>query len=110
MGMTFQEAIQLYRDIYHRFEKVEGKPWGINGAMIELTKQMGDLSKCIMLQENYYSYQGKKPENLKENIGNELADILGQLIRIADCYGIDLEEAHKAARADEDMALKRRGV
>ena len=51
--------------------------------MIELTKQMGDLSKCIMLQENYYSYQGKKPENLKENIGNELADILGQLIRIA---------------------------
>ena len=37
MGMTFQEAIQLYRDIYHRFEKVEGKPWGVNGAMIELT-------------------------------------------------------------------------
>lgn len=28
MGMSFQEAIELYRGIYHRFEKVEGKPWG----------------------------------------------------------------------------------
>ena len=46
----------------------------------------------------------------KKNIGNELADIFGQLIRIADCYGIDLEEAHAAAREEEDRDLKSRGV
>ena len=39
MGMSFQEAIELYREVYHRFEKVEGKPWGVNGAVIELSKQ-----------------------------------------------------------------------
>ena len=110
MGMSFQEAIELYRGIYHRFEKVEGKPWGVNGAMIELSKQVGDLSKCIMLKEEYYAYKGERPVGLEKNIGNELADIFGQLIRIADCYGIDLEEAHAAAREEEDRDLKSRGV
>ena len=43
-------------------------------------------------------------------LGIELADIFGQLIRIADCYGIDLEEAHAAAREEEDRDLKSRGV
>lgn len=47
---------------------------------------------------------------LEKNIGNELADIFGQLIRIADCYGIDLEEAHVQARAEEDRDLESRGV
>lgn len=69
MGMSFQEAIELYRGIYHRFEKVEGKPWGVNGAMIELSKQVGDLSKCIMLKEEYYSYKGERPVGLEKNIG-----------------------------------------
>ena len=110
MGMSFQEAIELYRGIYHRFEKVEGKPWGVNGAMIELSKQVGDLSKCIMLKEEYYAYKGERPVGLEKNIGNELADIFGQLIRIADCYGIDLEEVHAAAREEEDRDLKSRGV
>ena len=72
MGMSFQEAIELYRGIYHRFEKVEGKPWGVNGAMIELSKQVGDLSKCIMLKEEYYAYKGERPVGLEKNIGFEV--------------------------------------
>lgn len=36
-----------------------------------------------------------------DDIGNELADILYCLIRIADHYGIDLEEAHLEARRSE---------
>lgn len=108
--MTFNEAIQLYRDIYKRFEKVEGKPWGINGATIELAKQVGDLAKLIMLKEDYYASCAKKPNNLDDKIGDELADILGQIIRIADFYNIDLENAHKKARIGEDECLKLMGV
>ncbi len=108
--MTFDESIQLYRDIYKRFEKVEGKPWGINGATIELAKQVGDLSKLIMLKEDYYASCAKKPDNLEEKIGDELADIFGQLIRIADFYNINLESAHVKARTGEDECLKSMGV
>jgi NTP pyrophosphatase (non-canonical NTP hydrolase) len=108
--MTFNEAIQLYRDVYQRFEKVEGKPWGINGATIELAKQVGDLAKLIMLEEGYYASCANKPENIEERIGDELADILGQVIRIADYYKIDLENAHMKARLNEDQCLKAMGV
>ena len=36
------------------FERVEQRPWGIEGAMIELSKQVGDLSKRVMTAEKYY--------------------------------------------------------
>jgi NTP pyrophosphatase (non-canonical NTP hydrolase) len=49
-------------------------------------------------------------ENIDEKIGDELADVFGQLIRIADYYHIDLEEAHKKARTGEDESLKSMGA
>ncbi len=52
--MTFREAIELFRKVYHRFEKIEGKPWGAEGAMIEIMKQVGELAKHVMIAENYY--------------------------------------------------------
>ena len=109
-SMTFDEAVQLYRDIYKRFEIVEGKPWGAEGATIELAKQVGDLSKLVMLKEGYYAACAKKPSDLDERIGDELADIFGQIIRIADFYHIDLEDVHIKARLGEDEYLKSMGV
>ena len=112
-GMTFQQAINLYRGIYQRFEKIQGRPWGIEGSMIELAKQVGDLAKHVMVVEGYYdagrenraSYEGGK-----KAIADEVADVFGQLIRIADYYEIDLEEAHRAARIAEDEALRQKGA
>ena len=40
-------------------------------------------------------------------IGDELADVLYCLVRLADRYGIDLEAAHVAARARELAYLQR---
>lgn len=40
--------------MYHRFEKIEGRPWGVEGATIELIKQVGELAKYVMVVENYY--------------------------------------------------------
>lgn len=108
--MTFKEAIDLYKEVYKRFEKVEYKQWGINGAMIELSKQVGDLSKWVMIKEQYYAMGGSMPDNINEHIGDELVDIFGQIIRIADYYNIDLEEAHLKARKGENECLKGMGV
>jgi hypothetical protein len=61
--MTFSEAIALYRDIYHRFETIEGRPWGVEGAMMELMKQVGELAKYVMVAEQYYfAGREQKPE------------------------------------------------
>ncbi len=82
--------------------------------MMELTKQVGELSKLIMVYEKYYfSDRGKMDkqyESTKEKIADELADILYVIIRIAKHYHIDLEKAHLQAREGEDEFLKSRGV
>lgn len=112
-SMTFQQTIDLYRGIYQRFEEIQGRKWGIEGSMIELAKQVGDLAKHVMVVEGYY-YAGRENrasyEGGKKAIADELADVFGQLIRIADYYEIDLEKAHRAARQAEDEALREKGA
>ena len=112
--MTFNEAIDLAKSIIKRFENIEGKPWEIEGSMIELSKQVGDLSKLVMSYEGYYPKdRGKQDEHYeatKDKIADELADLLFTIIRIADYYDIDLEKAHIDARKGEDEYLKTHGV
>ena len=109
MDMSFNDAVKLYIDIVRRFEKIEGRPWGIEGAVMELTHQVGALAKHIMMQENYYFYSVDSTEN-KQQIADELADVFGQIIRIADYYKIDLLESHIKERNKEVLCLEENGV
>jgi len=45
MGKSFAEMQEMYRGVVKRFNKIEGQPWQAQGAMIELTKQVGELAK-----------------------------------------------------------------
>jgi NTP pyrophosphatase (non-canonical NTP hydrolase) len=111
--MTFEEAIELFRSVYRRFEQIEGRPWGVEGALMELTKQAGELAKHVMVAEHYY-FPGKEHqpgyETSREIIADELADIFAMLIRIADHYDIDLAEAHVRARRAESAHLASLGL
>lgn len=112
--MKFNEAIGLAKSVIERFEKIEEKPWGIEGAVIELQKQVGELAKLVMVYEKYYFSNrdevNKNYEANKEKIADELADILYAIIRIAKHYDIDLLESHIRARKAEDEFLKSKGV
>ncbi|MFA6255241.1 MAG: hypothetical protein WC675_04420 [Patescibacteria group bacterium] len=96
--LTFKEVIQKTNEVIKAFQEVEQRKWGIEGNMIELTKQIGELGKNVMMIENYYLAERKNDPNYntasKEEIGNELSDIFFILIRIANHYGIDLEKVH----------------
>lgn len=96
MGKSFEEQFEKTRKLYKLFETVEQKPWGVEGSMIELSKQVGDLSKRIMVAEKYYikAREGNPEYDAsKEKIADELFDIWFCLVRIADYYQINLEEA-----------------
>ena len=112
--MSFNEAVELAKKIIVRFEKIEGKPWGAEGGFIELSKQVGELGKLIMQQEKYYFPKreelDKQYASGKEKIGDELADILYAIIRLAKHYDIDLLDTHIQARKMEDDFLKSKGV
>ena len=97
MSITFKEIIDESIAVIRAFEKVEKKPWGVEGATIELAKQVGELAKHIMMYEGYYlAGRDEVPEyrTSKNHIADELSDIFFMVIRIADYYGISLEEEH----------------
>ena len=109
MDMSFNEAVNLYRDIVRLFEKIEGRDWGAEGAVMELAKQVGELTKYVMLKEKCYFFSADDSEIIN-NIQDELADVFGQIIRIADYYEIDLLKAHVEARKGEIRCLEENGV
>jgi NTP pyrophosphatase (non-canonical NTP hydrolase) len=101
---TFQELIGMTRKVITAFEQVEQRPWTIEVTMIELMKQVGDLSRRVLTFEQYYlADRSTRPDyqTSVDDIGDELADILYSLIRVAEHYHIDLEEAHIRARRQE---------
>lgn len=94
---TFQELIEVTKNVINEFKKVEKKEWGVEGAMIELSKQVGELAKSVMMFEGYYmAGRDSLPEyqTSKDKIADELSDILFMIIRIAEHYDIDLEKEH----------------
>lgn len=103
-SLSFQELEQLTKRVIREFDQREQRPWGIEGSMMELTKQVGDLARHVMVFEKYYLKDRELDPQYKTDRGrvaDELADILYCLIRIADHYKIDLEKAHLRARKRE---------
>jgi len=109
MGKSFAEMQEMYKEIVKRFNKIELQDWKAEGAMIELSKQVGELAKQVMIKEKYYALTGDVPD-VDEKLGNEMADVIAQVMRLAEYYNIDLEKAFIEAREDEDNYLKTRGV
>lgn len=58
--------------------------------MAILTEEVGELARII---SRIYGEQSFKENDLKNNISDELADVLWVLICIANQTGVDLEEA-----------------
>jgi len=109
MGKSFAEMQEMYKEIVKRFNKIELQDWKAEGAMIELSKQVGELAKQVMIKEKYYALTGDVP-NVDEKLGNEMADVIAQVMRLAEYYNIDLERAFIEAREDENRYLQSRGV
>lgn len=109
MSRTFAEMQQMHREVVQRFSTIELKPWEAQGAMIELSKQVGELAKQVMIKEKYYALTDEVPD-VDEKMANEMADVIAQVMRLADHYGIDLEQAFVDAREEEKRYLVSRGV
>ena len=89
--MTFTEMQNMYEEIVQRFSKIELQEWKAEGAMIELSKQVGELAKQVMIKEKYYALTGEVTD-VDERLGNEMADVIAQVMRLAMYYNIDLEK------------------
>lgn len=111
---SFNDAIEQAKQNAARFEKIEGKPWGVEGSVIELAKQVGQLSALVMNREGYYYKDREKVDakylSTNDKIGDELADILFAVVRIAKYYDIDLVKVNAQTRKAEDTFLQEKRV
>lgn len=109
-NVTFNEMRDASLKIWSMFDEIEQRSWSVEVVVMELMKQVGDLSKVIMNYENYYLPDRKSRCDYHSDIGsigNELADILHQIIRIADYYDVDLAKSHFLARDGEYRYIQR---
>jgi NTP pyrophosphatase (non-canonical NTP hydrolase) len=101
---SFDELVALTRRVIAGFDEREQRRWGVEASLIELVKQVGDLARRVMMAESYYlPDRANDPwyATTTEKIGDELADILSCVIRLADLYGVDLAGAQVSARRRE---------
>jgi NTP pyrophosphatase (non-canonical NTP hydrolase) len=101
---TLADLVEINRQVVAAFDEREQRPWGIEATLIELAKQVGDLARAVLTVERYYLPDRQTDPRYaadRNRIGNELADILYCVMRVADVYEVDLAEAHLAARAAE---------
>ncbi|MBN2094491.1 MAG: hypothetical protein JW727_00430 [Candidatus Aenigmarchaeota archaeon] len=107
---TFKELVEISRRVIKEFEKIEQRKWSVEASAIELTKQVGDVARRIMVAEGYY-LKGRDDDPFyrtgKAELADELSDVICCIVRIADHYGIDLEEAQLVSRRNE---LRRLGI
>jgi len=106
----FSEIVKINQEIIEEFKKREKRKWGIEGAVMEMGKQYGDLCKWIMSKENYYLKERNIDPNYiadKEKIKDELADIWLCMIKIADYYKIDIKNAIIEARERDQKWFKK---
>lgn len=76
--------------IRKRYSKFDRKEWRIEQVFMGLVKDVGDLSKVLMIYNGYRDDLNKKTESM---IGHELADMLYSIMVIANKIGINLEKS-----------------
>lgn len=90
---------------WNNYEKQGTLPWTREVAARDLQYQIGSLSKLILQLENYRYRGGLDESRIKSKMADELADILAEVLFIANGYEIDMEKAW-----DDMLASDRRKI
>lgn len=96
--MTSQVVEQM--DKYAK--KMATKQWDYKIAVRDLSYQIGSLTKLLMQLEGERYRHGKSDQTIKEEISDELADVLSEVLFIAHELNINIHQAwHDMFISDE---------
>lgn len=102
--MELSEIVARTREITSLFDELVGE-WDIKVMMTELTGEVGTLADSIMIHEGY---RPRRNEKDVIDLEDDIVDILFMLIRIADHYDIDLEDAYQNLLRQTHKKLEQR--
>ena len=96
-------------EIFKKYQLQGTKMWTYETASHDLQYQIGKLSKCILQLGNFRYRDNSSDEKIKENLSDELVDIIAEVLFIANELSIDLDKAwDKMIETDEQKIDKRK--
>ena len=61
--------------------------------VLKLQEEIGELTQIYLSKSSIVRNKGVVPEQLKQEFADELSDVIGQVLLIANHHNIDIEEA-----------------
>lgn len=108
---TFHSMGKEVRAQMERYARVMGtKKWTYETAAKDLPCQIGSLTKLLMQLKNERYRHHQTDNQIKENVSDELADILSLIIFMADELDIDLAEAWQKMLESDQKKFQSRTI
>ena len=89
MKNDFQKMTDGIMELRRKYDKIEPKKWEVEQIFMGLVKDIGDLSKILMVKNGFRNDIDK---DVKKSLEHELVDVLISIIWIANKTGVDLEK------------------
>ena len=87
--MADRTVQQFQRDVDEWIQSVGGGYWSPHANLARIAEEVGELARLI---NHTYGPKPKKATEAKQEMGEELADIVFAIICLANSEGIDLGE------------------
>ncbi|MEI6478207.1 MAG: hypothetical protein WCO52_04465 [bacterium] len=108
MGRTLADLTSDVTRIFAEYDKQGTVTWDYRIAASDLPYQLGSLTKAISQLHGERYAEGKTEEQLKRTIADELADIMAEVLFIAQDLDIDLESAWEGMLKSDTDKIKER--
>lgn len=76
-------------EIRNRYEETDPRSWGVEQVFMGMVKDVGDLSKMLMINGGY---RNDFNEDSREKLEHEIIDVLWSSLVLAKKLNINLEE------------------
>lgn len=94
--------------IYKEYAKQGTFDWDYRATTTDLSYQIGSLAKVVMQMQNLRYRDGMNDEQLKQKAADELADILAEVLIIANDLKIDMNAAWNGMIASDQKKISER--
>jgi len=84
-----------------RFAERHGLQHGIETYALDLVAEVGELAKEILLATDY----GRRPVSFRQELTDEVGDVVYSLLALAEACGVDAEEALRASLSKYERRL-----